>query len=365
MKIRKLLGKSKLIRKTHARVLRELDIHRKFPSEVFIAMTAKCNANCIICSYNREVLQDVPIPTPGDIDKMDWLKHTNFIGLWCGVGEPLMNPRFEDILDLVNSKYPKAMTNLSTNGILLTPRIANKLNCVNISLNAASGVTWKKVTRAKGSFHDIVRVLEDCTETDLSISFIMHKDNLHELVDFVHLGAHLNATAVIGHCMFHCWAGSRPIDISKSCYNHQAETNLQLHRARQVAKRLNVTLQAPPLFGEPHYICRGTPVPNNMPFCTDPFKRFYLTVDELGNPSATVCCSGVYFDVPYDIHNMTTENFLKLWNAPIFKYLRKTTNKPLNGGNALCRWCKTTDRYTPEASQSYRKIVAVVKDGMI
>ena len=145
-----------------ARVLYERDKHRKFPSEVYINMTSRCNANCTFCSYDHKLLKDAQTTTLEDIDKMDWLKHAKFIGLWCGNGEPLLNPQFEDILDLINFKYPKAITHLSTNGILLTSEIANKLDYVNVSLNAGYAETWKRVVRAKTKFHDIIDVKQHC-----------------------------------------------------------------------------------------------------------------------------------------------------------------------------------------------------------
>jgi len=344
-----------------ASLLYQLDKHLKFPSEVYINMTSNCNANCTFCSYDHKLLKDAQTTTPEDIDKMDWLKYAKFIGLWCGNGEPLMNPHFEDILDLINFKYPRAITHLSTNGILLTPEIANKLDYVNVSLNAAYYETWKRVVRSDTNFHDIIHTLTECTQTKLSISLVMYRDNLNDLNEFVGLGAYLNATVVLAHCMFHSWSGDRKLDIRKSCYFHKKETNCALLKAQQYAKLRNVTLFSPPLFGQPHYICRGTPVHQKMPLCSDPFKRLYLTIDEFGKPSVVVCCSGVYFDIPYDIHDMTTVNLLKIWHRQEFEILRQTVNKPLTGGNYLCKWCKSVDRYAPEAGKSYKKIVQRVK----
>jgi len=328
-----------------------LNKYRKWPSEVYINLTSECNKQCDICTYDHERAKGAHLVTLEDIKKMTWLKHVKFLGLWCGNGESLLNPEFEDILDYVRATWPHLQTQLSTNGILLTHEIGNKITFVNVSLNRAniSPALANAIARIK---------------TTKSISFVMTLDNIIEMPAFVALAGRLGATAIIGHCMFHSWAGARPLDVSKSCYNDPEKTNHYLRLAQEAATNWGVKLWSPPLLNlEEDYICRGTPTRLNLPYCSDPFKRLYLTVDEYAQPSAIVCCSGCYFDVRYDIKKMTPEYLHWLWNKGPFVHLRKTVNKPKEGGNILCNWCKTVNRFKPEAGRSYELIKKHVQKG--
>lgn len=323
----------------------------RWPKEVYINMTSRCNKKCEFCTYDHELFKDARLTTLEDIKRMTWLKHAKLVGLWCGNGESLTNPQFEDILDYVRATWPHVETSLSTNGILLTSSIANKITHVNVSLNTS------KMTPALANA--LIR-----TKTNKCLSFVMTLDNIHEIPDFVLTARRMGAIAVLAHCMFHSWSGSRPLSVNKSCYNDPEKTNHYLRLARSYAQTWGVQLWAPPLLNQPAYICRGTPTKYNLPYCTDPFKRVYLTIDEYAQPSMVVCCSGCYFDVRYDITRLTPEYFKSLWTRKEFTHLRHTVNKPKIGGNPLCEWCKSTNRFLPTAFESYEHVKDLVRKGL-
>lgn len=328
----------------------QLSRRLRWPEEVYINFTSECNKQCEFCTYDHKIFKDAQRLRLNDIKKMTWIKYAKFLGLWCGNGESLMNPEFEVILDYIRATWPHLKTHLSTNGILLNSRIGNKITFINVSLNTS------KVSPIVISTMCQIR-------TTKIVSFIMTLNNIHELPVFVRLAGGMNATAVIGHCMFHSWSRQRPLNNDKSCYNDPEKTNHYLKKANDEAQKWGVTLWAPPLIGQESYICRGTPIHHNLPYCSDPFKRIYLTVDEYAQPSMVVCCSGCYFDVRYDITKMTPEYFKEKWNNHQFKYLRRTANKPSHGGNLLCAWCKNVNRFKPEATVSYERVKKAVRTG--
>jgi MoaA/NifB/PqqE/SkfB family radical SAM enzyme len=109
------------------------------PREVQIEVTNRCNLDCDMCP--RLVLLKVP-----EVD-MTWetfeavlsrLEDPESITL-TGWGEPLMHSRFFDLIDRINELYPECVVGFTTNGHLMTERIAQKVlarrvSRINVSL---------------------------------------------------------------------------------------------------------------------------------------------------------------------------------------------------------------------------------------
>ena len=73
--------------------------------------------------------------------------------------------------------------------------------------------------------------------------------------------------------------------------------------------------------------------------------------DERGHRQVLFCCSGMYLRMPYDIDRLDEDHFLRLWNGPVPRHFRETTNSA--NGNALCTFCKTEDRFDPANKKIY------------
>ncbi len=119
-----------------------------------------------------------------------------------GGGEPLINKHTLEALRLANSLGIK--TAMSTNGRLLTPEIAQAVDYLRISLNAATAEQHLQTNHAgegKGDFAEIierVRAAVPAKRKDISLGFVIDADNYREIpafcdlardigVDFVHL----------------------------------------------------------------------------------------------------------------------------------------------------------------------------------
>jgi len=84
----------------------QLSRRLRWPQEVFINFSSRCNKSCEFCTYEHERFKDAQMLRQEDVEKMSWLKHAKLLGLWCGNGESLTNPHFETILDYVRSRWP-------------------------------------------------------------------------------------------------------------------------------------------------------------------------------------------------------------------------------------------------------------------
>ena len=82
------------------------------PSDVAIAITSRCNARCSMCSVWQSDLPDRLVPA--HIAKLpSSLRTVNLTG-----GEPFLHPQLPDFVSAVRNHLPKAVTTISTNGLL-------------------------------------------------------------------------------------------------------------------------------------------------------------------------------------------------------------------------------------------------------
>lgn len=87
------------------------------PSDAVIAITSRCNARCSMCSIWQSEAPDRL--TPDHIARLpSSLRTVNITG-----GEPFLHPQLPDFVSAVREHLPKAVTTISTNG-LLSDRIA-------------------------------------------------------------------------------------------------------------------------------------------------------------------------------------------------------------------------------------------------
>jgi molybdenum cofactor biosynthesis enzyme MoaA len=160
-----------------------------------------CNARCDFCSAwlaNAE-------PMPADLidgvkDALPYLSEIDLVG-W---GEPLIHPELEGILEKLRDYCdPRARISLTTNGVHLK-KWADRLieagvSDISISIHAARPETHEDLMGlAKGAFAKVVEGMEAIAahraagkKIRLSMTFIVTKQNLAEIPEFIALGERL------------------------------------------------------------------------------------------------------------------------------------------------------------------------------
>ncbi len=194
-----------------SRLKRDLDQFKKkgtrftppltdFPGMVMIDTTTRCNLHCAHCPNSALAEEEGFV---GDMDIELYHKIIDEVAeeapgarvrLFDG-GEPLMRT---DLSELVAYARGKGLSHLSinTNGTLLNAKrrkglIKGGLNHVEISIDAATSETYYKIRRSP-LFETVVKntlaYMEESKAYDsrnqVSVSFVLQKDNLHELEDF-------------------------------------------------------------------------------------------------------------------------------------------------------------------------------------
>ena len=161
---------------------------------IFWNITARCNLACTHC-YLRSGpgrQREDELTTDEAIALIDDLVTADVPLLLFSGGEPLMREDFWDLIEHTRKcGLPAA---LSTNGTLITPRVAQRLRdtgigYAGISLDGATAATHDAFRRAPGSFDRSVQALRNCIDAGLrcGVRFTVTKKNHSELGDLIAL----------------------------------------------------------------------------------------------------------------------------------------------------------------------------------
>lgn len=126
-------------------------------------------------------------------------------------GEPFASKVYLGLIDKINyKKFPNLKIKFLTNGLLLTPKMWEKLKNIHyairyldISIDAASAGTYEKIRRG-GKFKQLLKNLEFFSQLrkknkieSFAIKFVVSSENFQEMVEFVKLGQRFNCDKVI------------------------------------------------------------------------------------------------------------------------------------------------------------------------
>lgn len=156
-------------------------------------ITRTCNLRCVHCYSDSAAVQ---YPGELDWDQMQAvvadLAAYKVPSLLLSGGEPMIHPRFNDLVDLATQSGLKLT--ISTNGTLITPERAaflkeNKVAYVGISLDGI-GPIHDEFRRKEGAFDAAVRGFRYCHEvgqkTGLRLTLTRHNvENIQQILDFI------------------------------------------------------------------------------------------------------------------------------------------------------------------------------------
>ncbi|MEI6607619.1 MAG: radical SAM protein [Verrucomicrobiota bacterium] len=156
-------------------------------------ITRTCNLRCVHC-YSDSNAQQYP-------GELDWEQMQSVVAdlaayqvpslLFSG-GEPMIHPRFFDLVDLSTAAGLKLT--ISTNGTLITPEKAALLKAANVAYVGISldgiGPVHDEFRRKEGAFDAAVRGFKHCHEvrqkTGLRLTLTRHNvQNIEQILDFI------------------------------------------------------------------------------------------------------------------------------------------------------------------------------------
>jgi len=198
--------------------------HRQFPPMLVVSITNVCNLRCTHCYYSKFIT--LPEYHANMLPFELWQKICDETSVWPGVimnfgtdGEPLLHPRFLDMLRYARQKaiFP---INITTNGLLMDEKfckavVGEKLvDIINISMDAFTAETYKKIRggnfeRLMDNVHRLIEVRNAAgSPLKIQVNFINQPDSRQELeafrhywepkVDLVLVRTYYDATSVTG-----------------------------------------------------------------------------------------------------------------------------------------------------------------------
>jgi wyosine [tRNA(Phe)-imidazoG37] synthetase (radical SAM superfamily) len=176
-----------------------------YPWNVTIPIADVCNARCTFCTSWLEGTRVLELDEVSHFAEV--LPYARLLGI-AGHGEPLAHPHCEELFERLGSYLdPRCESYVITNGVFLEKRkqALERLNVTtyNISLNAASSGTHDAVMGLGAeAFADIIASIQrlvakrDSSVSSIkrpyvNISFVINRDNVHDMADFIRLGNRL------------------------------------------------------------------------------------------------------------------------------------------------------------------------------
>jgi radical SAM protein with 4Fe4S-binding SPASM domain len=265
-----------------------------------------------------------------------------------GLGEPMMHPRFFDMISHAVARGVRVGTN--TNATLMNEQRAER--CVNsglgeihISIDGATAETYERI-RVRAHFDRVIanvgrlvaarRRLNSSTPR-IRMVVVAMRENLREFPDLVRLAHRLEIDTVFVQHLCHDFGESslparyRPmrdfVDAETLTRLDPLEIGRYFDEARQTADELGVDLRLPRTSPRPHP--PGTPGPRR---CDWPWRGAYVSYQGISMP----CCM-VSTPDRFNFGSMAEQGVEPVWNGQAYESFRDalSTETPPE----VCRSC--------------------------
>lgn len=303
-------------------LFREQRTRSTVPPAVLFSPVTQCNLNCIHCisRHTRTSVSHFPASLRARLRELSEQGKVEFLATDYSGDILWADHRFGGELDyLFSLGIP---FHIDTNGAYLTRAISeklarSKLRSVNVSLDAATDETFRRVRKGAPPLPTILQNIRDLVDVrrsmggvySISISFTLMASTLHEWPDFIRMAASLGVDHVhTRHLEAYTEAMER-----ESLWHDKERYNTALRSVLELAEGLGVDLGAPSPFND-------LPPRRGHKACPEPWRSAVI----LGNGDVAACC------VPGMVMgNLNEESLEDIWNGPRYQRLRETVNSVL------------------------------------
>ncbi len=175
---------------------------RRYPLDGTLELTERCNLACVHCYINQpagsRAAQARELTTDQVRELLDQMADAGCLFLVLTGGEPLLRPDFAGIYR--HARQRGMLVSLFTNGVLLTPRIADLLaasrpRAIEITLYGATAETYEAVTQVPGSYARFRQGIDLLLERGLALTLksVLLTTNRHELPEMRALAERLGS----------------------------------------------------------------------------------------------------------------------------------------------------------------------------
>ena len=327
------------------------------PSFVQIEPVGQCNLRCQMCPIQFRT--DGPPNGPPAFMAfetftrlVDQIPTMNELQLQ-GLGEPMMHPRFFDMVAYAAARGVEVSTN--SNLTLLTPSraerlVASGLHRLQVSIDGATPATYERI-RVRSSFRNVIANLEGLVEVkrrlrrelpQIRMVVVVMRQNLHELADLVRLAARVGVDSVFVQHLCHDFGEDTLPAYYRPMHEFVAEQTLlsddparvdeEFSAARASAAELGIDLRLP------HTTPRPAPPGTRGPErCEWPWRGAYFSYDGRAMP----CCMVATPD-RINFGNASTDGVIPLWEGSDYRAFRDRLDS--DDPPDICRSCAVYNR---------------------
>lgn len=308
------------------------------PLKIELDLSSQCNLRCVMCYLTLDRFSK---RERVDMRVADFKKIAEQILPFCSraslsIGtEPMLSKDFEAILEVLGS-YEVPWTYMSTNGLLLTESIADKMIDVEfkgfaVSVDASTEATYERV-RKGGKFARLLKNIKMLQAAKarrgarfpvVNFNYVLMRSNIEEFPQFVELAHELG---VEGIAAMHI-TPFEGLDLSSESLVHDQELcNTMLDKAEGLAHVLGMGIKLPPRFTGIASDDLAEVVPEGFQLNVDEERRVsrctfpwhFVGIDPYGN---VLPCGWWYTEVP--MGNIKTQSFDEIWKSPAWTKLRE------------------------------------------
>lgn len=334
-------------------------ILKSYPQKLGIDLYGKCNFKpaCVYCDFDyAKKFEGKNAHLPFDKEFMKKLgpffdKSSGLIN--CSIGEPFLSKNIQEVLETIEKKGK--WLEMSTNGLLLTPKnrkaVLGKNISLYISLDAATKETFAKIRTPY--FEQIIKNIKQLSKEKkktggwpkINLVFMPMKVNIKELEDFVKLCSDLKVDKMILRPL----NANPPNKENKERGNYKFKYQEELipfedmievsKRAKKYADKYGVELANQLNFGFANInnpiSKRKKDTPYKRPLCSEPWTNFYIL-----RRGVSPCCYG-YAPIA------EMKDFKKIWNGLKLQNIRKNLAKGKLSSYCLkSNSCPITQKYS-------------------
>jgi radical SAM protein with 4Fe4S-binding SPASM domain len=265
-----------------------------------------------------------------------------------GLGEPLLHPRFFDMVALASARGIKVSTN--TNMTIMTDEHARRcvdsgLNAMHVSIDAPSAASYERV-RVGARLPLVLRNLRRVTAArerarsstpGMSLVAVLMRSTLDELPELVRLAAQMGVSAMSVQQLCHDFSeDTLPphylpmrafIDREMLGEPDRGHAQSVFARAQEEAERAGIALRLPRLAPRPH----AADVPGRQR-CDWPWREAYVSYDGKAMP----CCMVATPDRA-QLGNVIEEGMAAVWGNDAYQSFRARLASP--EPPAVCAGC--------------------------
>ena len=287
--------------------------------EVDLHVTNRCNLRCKHCVYTSGEwsMPDMTLNTVKEL--IPSFKKLGVEEVHITGGEPLVNKQFFEIAKCLHENG--FGTRVQTNGILITPQIAEKLKESGIEyvLISIDGLekTHNSFRNNDKSFDYAINAVKTCLEAGLytRVNTVINKSNVQDLPDLIKF---INTLKPDQHSFFYLTPVGRGKNIKDLMLSLEEWKNIE-KIVEKAAKENNcidkIRLQNVIKNKEDNKKCRN----DNCLI--------------LANGDVYHCVFFIYS--PYKLGNIYNDNLYELWTKNIDDIIEKTSNKKLSNKNCI------------------------------